>query len=171
MGHTVGDDGAGRRWEFLVSYRDPLVAVAYRRGARAEAEDVAHEALLAAAEHSDLDMERAWSFLVTVVNRRVADRYRRRAREATMSQNRAMVPRPRSFEHDLVDRAEARWAVAKLPGRVPAEAIEVVRGMADGATLAQLASERGVTTSALQTRVWRALAPIRAEVESERKRR
>lgn len=157
------------RWNHVMPYRDRLIAVAYRSGAGADAEDVVNDALLTAVTYEDLDVERTWPFLVRVVQRRLVDQHRRNVREQSLRSHGIVVQQSRPFEDDIADRSEAQWA-AGLLAKSNTEVAELMWHLVGGATLHQLAAQRGLSTSALQSRVWRALRSLRSRIAWERKR-
>lgn len=155
-----------QRWNLLVPYRDDLVRFARMMGAGPDAEDLVHEALLAAARYNDLDDRRVWALLANVIAKRVTDRYRRAARAQILIHHRALQQRPRLFEHDIVDRAEAAWVADQLVRILPAEILDVLwRHHVDGAAWAVLAAECGTSTDALKQRVGRAVLHARRRIE------
>lgn len=158
--------GTAERWELVLPYRHRLLALAYRRGAGADAEDLVHDCLLAAARYQWLDPRRPWPFLATVLLRRLIDHYRRAARERALRAHRAIHPRPGSFESDILDQLEAIRVASQLRQRVAPDVVQVVHELAAGATLPELAAARGVSASALQSRVWRALRRFRGDLKA-----
>src|SRR5437879_5812675 len=61
---NASDKQAGERWQRMWSHREDLLKVARRRSLSVEdAEDAVHEAMLRAAEHTDVDDERLGAWL------------------------------------------------------------------------------------------------------------
>jgi DNA-directed RNA polymerase specialized sigma24 family protein len=134
-------------------------------GAGPDSEDVVHEALLAAARYSDLDEQRVWALLANIIAKRIADKYRRAARAQILVRHRALLQHPRWFEHEVVDRAEATWVASQLARILPPGILDVLwQHHIGGVAWAALATQRGISTSALKQRVSRAVLIARRRI-------
>lgn len=146
------------RWSLLIPHRQRLLRFARLMGAGDDSEDVVHETLLAVAGHDHLDEQRVWSLLANILTKRIADRYRRFARAEILVHHRGLLSRPRQFEHDVVDRAEAAWVAEQLVRTLPAEIMDLLwRHHVGGATWAELAAQHRESVAALRQRVARTL--------------
>jgi DNA-directed RNA polymerase specialized sigma24 family protein len=135
-------------------------------GAGPDAEDVVHDALLAAAAYRDLDEQRVWALLANIIAKRIADRYRRTARAQILVRHRALLQRPRWFEHDVVDRAEAVWVAAQLVKILPSEILDLLwLHHVGGASWTVLAAQLEISTQALKQRVSRAVLSARRRID------
>jgi DNA-directed RNA polymerase specialized sigma24 family protein len=168
-GQASTDARIDERWRLLVPYRGDLLRFARVNGAGSDAEDVAHEAILAAALYDDLDIHRPWGLLASIAARRIADRYRHASRDRSLVHHRGLVPRSRSFDQDVVDRAEAKWMADLLGDRLPRAIMDILWShYVDGATWAELAARHGISADTLKQRACRALMEVRRNISRGR---
>lgn len=152
------------QWDALVGYREDLVRLARSRGAGADAEDVAHEALLRAATHPALDPGRARSFLAKIASNLVTDLHRRAAKEQVLSAHAALMPRPQPAMEEIEERALADHARRLVAGLDP-QLRGILRRRSDGATWPQIGTELGQRKDAVEIRYRRAITPIRRQLQ------
>jgi DNA-directed RNA polymerase specialized sigma24 family protein len=104
-------------------------------------------------------------YLFVVVVNLARDELRRAARDAAAGRDMRLVPRQRMVEDDVVVRDRAAWALRRLWETEPAVTVAMVVRLVDGdLSWAQLADEFGMSVSAAQSRVWRALVRLRARL-------
>jgi RNA polymerase sigma factor (sigma-70 family) len=144
-----------------MSYRQRLVSLAKSKGAGADAEDVAHHALLRAAEHLRLDERAPWPYLATIALNRVVDLHRRADRDLTLRHHAGLVPRQRSFEDDVENRTDVGRLLRYLLAMENAETVALMLRRADGLTWRELGEEWGRSESFVETRVRRAMLRLR----------
>jgi RNA polymerase sigma factor (sigma-70 family) len=150
-----------RRWRTVMGYRQRLVSLARSKGAGADAEDVAHHALLRAAEHLQLDERAPWPYLATIATNRLVDIHRRASRDLTLRHHAGLVPRQRSFEDDAENRTDLRRLLRSLSAMENTETVALVLRRADGLTWRELGEEFGRSESFVETRVRRAMLKLR----------
>ncbi len=156
-----------QRWMNILPLRPRLVLLAKRLGAGDDAEDIAQEALLRAASHVDFDETRSQAFLLTVTARMTVDLHRHAARLRRVEMLMIGRPEVEGMEEEVADRAEARYAAQLVDDRLPQEIRAILRQRAEGITWQALATQHGESVRALETRVRRAVAVIRAQVRPE----
>jgi RNA polymerase sigma factor (sigma-70 family) len=161
-----------QRLQSLWSYRPRLVRFALGMGACSfVAEDIASEALVRAAFARTLAVEvgNPLPYLVAVAGNLMRDEFRRAAHDAALSRRTQVVPRQRDLENEVVDRDYAVRALRRLRDSEPATTVEMLVWLVEAdLTWAELAREFDLTTSAVQSRVWRALARLRARLRDDR---
>ncbi|MGH3906264.1 MAG: RNA polymerase sigma factor [Pseudonocardiaceae bacterium] len=155
------------RWRRIWACRTVLLTVARRHGADAHsADDVAHEAMLRAADHPEIGDDQLQAWLVAVTRRLCIDGYRRRSSEARRwerASGRAMVQQPEQHPEELVcDRAEAVWAASLAAELLPPRQAEALKLTAAGSDVKQVASELGVNYRAAESLLARARRTLRA---------
>lgn len=152
--------------EQLFGHWDAMVAASERiLSSRADAEDCAAEALLAALRHPDLAKVtnlRAW--LVAVSKRRAADLLR-----TTIRDRRRLVrlagqhePHDADVADGVVDRAEAAWVSVRATEILPSAARAVLASVADGATAVDAANRHGLSRRAAESHLLRGRRVLRA---------
>jgi DNA-directed RNA polymerase specialized sigma24 family protein len=165
---VVGPLTVGQRLQGMWGYRPRLVGLASRMGVGWDAaEDVASEALVRAACARALagGVGDPLPYLYVVVVNLARDELRRAARDAAAGRDMRLVPRQRMVEDDVVVRDRAAWALRRLWETEPAVTVAMVVRLVDGdLSWAQLADEFGMSVSAAQSRVWRALVRLRARL-------
>ncbi|MFI2206788.1 sigma-70 family RNA polymerase sigma factor [Streptomyces sp. NPDC020192] len=160
------DTAAGEeRWQRMWSHREQLLKVARRRSmSQEDAEDAVHEAMLRAAERSDLDDERLGAWLTTVTMRLCVDRYRQVNREAEVGSRPTLVaPGPVPVEEAVCDRAEAKW-LAVRSGELPARQAEALRLKSEDLDVSQVAVRMGLSYRTVESLLARARRTLRASL-------
>jgi RNA polymerase sigma-70 factor (ECF subfamily) len=160
---TAGGATAAQRWAALVTHRESVVRLARRRGAGADAEDVAQEALLRAASHPGLDLARAYSYLAKVASNLVIDMHRRSAREQQLRTHAGLIPRPCPSDEDVEERDLARHA-ARLVSNLPPDLRSILFLRRDGATWSQVGAQLGQRPTTAEMRYRRAMLPLRRQL-------
>ena len=132
---------------------------------RADAEDCAHEALLALLiRQTDPDAEpitavRAW--LTLVAHRKLVDRIRRADLERrTLTHPRTAVPTASDPADVVTDRAMAGW-LAKALDELPEDTRRVCRSVAAGISVEDIAARSGLTRRSVQSHLARARSLLR----------
>lgn len=112
---------AEQRWLAANACRGPLLRAGVRAGlTRHEAEEVASEAIIRAAQKADLDVDRVHHWLKVVSNNLATDLLRGRRGSAWFSRLQHFEPESESPCDRIDDMAEAVWVagvVAQLPPR------------------------------------------------------
>lgn len=154
--------GADDRWQRMWSHREHLLKVARRRSMSPEdAEDAVHEAMLRAAERSDLDDERLGAWLTTVTMRLCVDRYRQVNREAEVHRSPTLTaPGPVPVEEAVCDRAEARWLAVRSE-ELPARQAEALRLKSEDLDVGQVAVRMGLSYRTVESLLARARRTLR----------
>ncbi|PSL52516.1 RNA polymerase sigma factor (sigma-70 family) [Saccharothrix carnea] len=132
---------------------------------RADAEDCAHEALLALLiRQTNPDAEpitavRAW--LTLVAHRKLVDRLRRADLERrTLTHPRTAVPTTSDPADVVTDRAMAGW-LAKALDELPEDTLLVCRSVAAGISIDDIAARSGLTRRSVQSHLTRARSLLR----------
>jgi RNA polymerase sigma-70 factor (ECF subfamily) len=156
----------GQRWDVLVAHRESVVRLARRRGAGADAEDVAQEALLRAASNPQLDLDRAHSYLAKVATNLVIDLHRRAVKEQALCTHAGLMPRPCPSDEEVEERDLARQA-ARLAATLPADLRSILLLRRDGATWPQVGKQLGQHPATAEMRYRRAMTPLRRQLGGE----
>ncbi len=156
------DDQVDEHWRRLWSHREALLRVARRRSASIEdAEDAVHEAMLRAAEHPDVDVERLGAWLTTVTMRLCVDRYRQVCKDDAAHHRTALAPSgPVPVDEFVCDRAEAEW-LADRSKELPARQAKALLLKSDGRDVDQIAQEMGLSYEAVESLLARARRALR----------
>ncbi|RJQ77116.1 sigma-70 family RNA polymerase sigma factor [Pseudonocardiaceae bacterium YIM PH 21723] len=149
-------------WEECIRIRPYLIRIATRYcAAPAQAEDIVHDALLRAAEFTNLDITRLRPFLVTVVKRLCADDARRRMVATRLGTHTKLHPGVVEDPADTAcDRAEARWLASRL-GLLSQRERSLVLMVANGLGHGEIAKELNTTPRAAQSALCRIRRRIR----------
>jgi RNA polymerase sigma-70 factor (ECF subfamily) len=153
----------GQRWDALVAHRESVVRLARRRGAGADAEDVAQEALLRAASNPRLDLDRAHSYLAKVATNLVVDLHRRAVKEQALCTHAGLMPRPCPSDEEVEERDLARQA-ARLAATLPPDLRSILLLRRDGATWPQVGKQLGQHPATAEMRYRRAMMPLRRQL-------
>jgi len=144
--------------------RDVVAFVARRVRSREDAEDIAQEVMLRAAQHGGEIVDvRAWVHRVAA--NAITDHYRRAARRELPVGEAADVPEPAPAETDSIEAAPRRDLAACLPrlvARLPApyrQAIELTE--LGGVSQVEAAASVGLSVSGMKARVQRARGQLR----------
>jgi RNA polymerase sigma-70 factor (ECF subfamily) len=165
----AGGSTPAQRWAALVGHRDNIVRLARRRGAGADAEDVAQEALLRAAGNPDLDLGRAHSYVAKVAVNLVIDLHRRATREQRLCSHAGLAPQQCHYDQqveEIEERDVARQA-ARLVSRLAPELRDILLLRRDGATWSQVGAELGQPPATAEMRYRRAMLPLRRRLSPE----
>jgi RNA polymerase sigma factor (sigma-70 family) len=162
---ATGTDSWDRRWESLLPHRDTVVRLARIRGAGADAEDVAQEALLRAASYPGLDLTRARSYLAKIAANLVVDLHRRSARDERLRLHAGLVPPPRVDSEAVEDRDLAQRATQFVSDMTP-ELRTILFRRRDGATWSQIGQELGEPPARAEMRYRRAVLPLRQRLRT-----
>lgn len=149
-------------WSECVKVRPYLVRVASRYcAAPAQAEDIVHDALIRAAEFTDLDLSRLRPFLVSVVKRLCADDARHRMVVNRLGGHTRLLPGGVEDPADTAcDRAEARWLAGRLWSLSQRDR-QMVLMVADGLGHNEIARRLNTTPRAAQSALCRIRRRIR----------
>ncbi|MGH8572279.1 MAG: RNA polymerase sigma factor [Gammaproteobacteria bacterium] len=161
---TAGTSPA--RWARIWASQALLLRVARCNGANPEdAEDAVQQAMLRAAEHSEIADERLQAWLVAVTARLCMDGHRRRASEVRRWQRAsgqaAVAQRGHSPEDEACDRAEAVWVTSQASRLLPPRQAEALQLTAEGCDVQQVATELGVHYRAAESLLARARRTLR----------
>ncbi|MGP3947874.1 RNA polymerase sigma factor [Streptomyces sp. 7N604] len=145
------------------SHREHLLRVARRRSASIDdAEDAVHEAMIRAAERTNVDVDRLGPWLTTVTMRLCIDRFRQVTREAEVHTRSALAtPGDVTIEEAVCDRAEAKWLADRSTG-LPARQRKVLELRAQGLDLARIAQRTGLSYEAVRSLLARARRTLQA---------
>lgn len=151
------------RWARVWSHRDHLLRVARRRSVSMEdAEDVVQEAMVRAAERTNVDHDRLGAWLTSVTMRLCVDRFRQINREANAHLRSVLAtPGKDTAEEVVCDRSEAEWLAARS-SELPERQEQVLSLMAQGFDLTQIAHETGLSYQAVRSLLARARKTLRA---------
>jgi RNA polymerase sigma factor (sigma-70 family) len=151
------------RWQRMWGHREQLLKVARRRSMSTEdAEDAVHEAMVRAAERTNVDDDRLGAWLTSVTMRLCVDRFRQVNREAEVHARSVQTDPGRvTVEEALCDQAEAKWLAAR-GGDLPARQAEALRLQTQGLDLTQIAQQMGLSYQAVQSLLARARRTLRA---------
>lgn len=156
------------RWGQIWACHTLLLRVARRYGADThEAEDIAQEAMLRAAEHPEIGDDRLQAWLVTVTRRLCMDGHRRRSSEIRRwerASRQAVVQQPpgQRPEEQVCDRSEAVWVASRATELLPPRQAEALHLIAAGCDVQQVASKLGVNYCAAESLLARARRTLRA---------
>lgn len=155
-----------QRWRRVAAHRLQILGTARRlTSSHADAEDVVQEALIRAAQHDDLDEQRAEQFLHTVVRRLCADLYRRRARDDRVLREAELRPYiAPSPEEAVCDQAEALQLAAAV-AHLDVWERSLVRHRAEGRSYRQIASELDTTEGAIKSAFLRLRRRLRSVID------
>ena len=148
------------RWVAIAAHRDYLVRLARRKGAGADAEDVASEAIIRAYKQPALDISRARAYLAKITSNMVIDLGRLASRDRLLRTHAALAPRLDAATDEVEDRALARHAerlVAQLDGDIRL----IIRWRGQGESWRQIAARLGQRKGTVEMRYRRAITPIR----------
>jgi RNA polymerase sigma-70 factor (ECF subfamily) len=140
-----------------------MVRLARRRGAGADAEDVAQEALLRAASQPGLDLDRAFSYLAKITSNLVLDLHRRARKEQLLRTHAGLASRPCPPDEDVEERDLARHA-ARLVSSLAPELRSILFLRRDGATWPQVGAKLGQRAATAEMRYRRAMLPLRQQL-------
>lgn len=149
------------RWMAAHALRSQLERVARRQGlGEAEAEEVASEAILRAARHADLDLDRLHSWATVVVRHLAVDVLRQRPSRAVLGRLHRHEPVAAVPSDRVDDAAEARW-VATVVRRLPAKQRLVLEQRAAGHAPRDIARRLGTSDSAVESLTNRGRSTVR----------
>ncbi len=136
-------------------------------GTRDDAEECAATALAQACER-DMPVDNLQAFLVTVAKRRAIDLHRRRERECVrdLRLRAQCLANTSDIADDVVARAEARWVDSFAQELLRPHVYRVVRRVADGAAVGDVAREMGMSQRAVESHLLRARRLVRQAVGS-----
>ena len=160
---SVGDDGCldrrelAGRWELVLAHRDRAVRVARARTAsRADAEDLAQEALVRAVSVPELDPRTVGPLLSTIVKHLAADEHRRHQVSARYERRLSADHRPAApVDERVCDASEASW-LHQAAAALPEQDREVLLHRAAGHTVTGAASALGLSYRAAESAYTRA---------------
>lgn len=164
-GAASGTSSWEQRWASLLPHRDSAVRLARSRGAGADAEDVVQEALLRAASHPGLDLNRAKSYLAKIVVNLVIDLHRQSAKEDRLRTHAGLVPSPQLDNEVVEDRDLARQATQLVSAMAP-ELRTILFLRRDGATWTQVGQMLGEPPTKAEMRYRRAMRPLRQRLRT-----
>jgi RNA polymerase sigma factor (sigma-70 family) len=150
----------------LIAHRESVVRLARRRGAGADAEDVAQEALLRAVSQPGLELNRAHSYLAKIAANLVTDLHRRAAKEQRLRTHAGLMPRPCPSDEDVEERDLARQAVQLVSDLAP-DLRSILLLRRDGATWPQVGEKLGQHPATAEMRYRRAMLPLRRQLDPE----
>jgi RNA polymerase sigma factor (sigma-70 family) len=160
-GVSTGGMTPAQRWACLLPHRESVVRLARARGAGADAEDVAQEALMRAANNPELDPQRVRSYLAKVAANLVVDLHRRSTKERALRAHAGLAPSPRvADEEEVEERDLARYA-KQLVSRLAPDLRSILLLRRDGATWPQVGAVLGEAPSTAEMRYRRAMVPLR----------
>jgi RNA polymerase sigma factor (sigma-70 family) len=162
---TAGTSTWDERWESLLPHRDSVVRLARSRGAGADAEDVAQEAMLRAASNPGLDLGRVRSYLAKIAANLVIDLHRRSVKEQQLRAHTALEPCPQAESEAVEDRDLARQATRIVSGLAP-ELRTILLLRRDGATWSQVGRTLGEPPATAEMRYRRAVLPLRRRLQT-----
>jgi RNA polymerase sigma factor (sigma-70 family) len=141
-----------RRWELVMTQRDRALRVARNRTkSRADAEDLAQEALLRAVAVPELHPATVGGLISTIVKNLAVDEQRRNSMGERYQRRLSADDRPVApVEERICDASEARWLHAQLPILSAADR-EVLLHRAAGHSLTSIASALGLTYKAVES--------------------
>lgn len=147
-------------------HRPMVVAVARQRGAGADAEDVAQEALLRAYTRTGIDLDRAGPYLARIANNLIVDSHRRATRERLLRSHAGMAPPPVTPTEQIEDQDLARHA-RQLVGELAPDVQVMVAQRGAGASWPQIASDTGRRWETLAVRYHRAISRVRQQLSDD----
>lgn len=150
-----------QRWLAADACRDQLLRTGVRAGlTRHEAEEVASEAIIRAAQKADLDIERVHSWLKVVSNNLATDLVRRRRGSAWLTRLHHFEPESVSPYDRVDDISEAQW-VAGVIAQLPPRQRLVLEQRAAGRSPGEIAQIMGCTDSIVESLTSRARRTVR----------
>ena len=148
------------RWVAIAAHRDYLVRLARRKGAGADAEDVASEAIIRAYTQPALDVSRARAYLAKIASNMVIDLRRLASRDRLLHTHAALAPRPGAATDEVDDRALARYA-ERLVDQLDGDVRQIIRWRGEGESWRQIATRLGQRKETVEMRYRRAITPVR----------
>lgn len=155
-----------RRFEELTVYWPRLVALAMRNGAsQHDAEDVAQETLTRVAYAATAISGHPWRYLATVALNFMRKSAGQAVRDERLARHAAMRPESRRFEDQVIANILVAECLAILVEREPLLTVRMaIAKSVDELTWDEVGEHFGVSTSAAQSQVRRALVRLRRQL-------
>jgi len=160
-----GTSSPDQRWACLLPHRDSIVRLARSRGAGADAEDVAQEALLRAASQPGLDLSRAKSYLAKIAANLVIDLHRRSVKEDRLRSHAGLAADAQADDEQVEDRNLAQVA-SRLVSDLAPELRTILFLRRDGASWSQVGATLGEPPARAEMRYRRAMQPLRRRLST-----